>query len=46
MSYWIYQHIGNLVPGELERHEEYDAVRRASDSGGALRAWRRCLSRA
>jgi hypothetical protein len=37
MSYWIYQHIGNLSPAELERHEEYDAVRRASDGGGALR---------
>jgi Low affinity iron permease/PhoD-like phosphatase len=37
MSYWIYQHIGNLAPEELERHEEYDAVRRASDGGGALR---------
>ena len=37
MSYWIYQHIGNLAPDELERHEEYDAVRRAGDGGAALR---------
>jgi len=37
MTYWIYQHIGNLAPTELERHEEYDAVRRASDGTGALR---------
>jgi hypothetical protein len=37
MSYWIYQHIGNLAPAELEHHEEYDAVRRASDGGAALR---------
>src|SRR5918994_485172 len=37
MSYWIYQHIGNLAPAELDRHEEYDAVRRASDGGAALR---------
>ena len=37
MTYWIYQHIGNLAPAELERHEEYEAVRRASDGGAALR---------
>ena len=37
MSYWIYQHIGNLAPAELERHGEYGAVRRASDGGAALR---------
>jgi PhoD-like phosphatase len=37
MSYWIYQHIGNLAPAELERHQEYEAVRRASDGGAALR---------
>jgi PhoD-like phosphatase len=37
MSYWIYQHIGNLSPAELEQHEEYGAVRRANDGGAALR---------
>jgi hypothetical protein len=37
MTYWIYQHIGNLAPDELERHEEYHAVRRASDGAAALR---------
>jgi PhoD-like phosphatase len=37
MTYWIYQHIGNLAPAELERHEEYEAVRRASDGAAALR---------
>jgi len=37
MTYWIYQHIGNLAPAELERHEEYDAVRRARDGAGVLR---------
>ena len=37
MSYWIYQHIGNLAPDELERHEEYDAVRRAGDGAAVLR---------
>jgi hypothetical protein len=37
MTYWIYQHIGNLAPAELERHEEYGAVRRAGDGAAALR---------
>jgi hypothetical protein len=37
MTYWIYQHIGNLAPAELERHEEYDAVRRARDGATVLR---------
>ncbi len=37
MTYWIYQHIGNLAPAELDRHEEYDAVRRAGDGAAALR---------
>jgi hypothetical protein len=37
MTYWIYQHIGNLEPAELERHEDYAAVRRAGDGSAALR---------
>jgi hypothetical protein len=37
MSYWIYQHIGNIAPGELEHHQEYRAVREAEDGGPALR---------
>lgn len=37
MTYWIYQHIGNLSPQELAHHEEYDAVRRADDGAAALR---------
>jgi hypothetical protein len=37
MSYWIYQHIGNLAPARLADHAEYDAVRRASDGGAVLR---------
>jgi hypothetical protein len=37
MSYWIYQHIGNIAPAELERHEEYGAVRKAADGGPVLR---------
>jgi PhoD-like phosphatase len=37
MTYWIYQHIGNLAPAELERHKEYEEVRRADDGAAALR---------
>jgi PhoD-like phosphatase len=37
MTYWIYQHIGNLAPRELEHHEEYQEVRRARDGGAPLR---------
>lgn len=37
MTYWIYQHIGNLAPSELQEHEEYQAVRRASDGAAVLR---------
>lgn len=28
-SYWVYQHLGNLSPAELERDELYEAVRTA-----------------
>ncbi|HET7479307.1 MAG TPA: alkaline phosphatase D family protein [Rubrobacteraceae bacterium] len=31
-SYWIYQHIGNLPPGELERDDLYNEVRNADDA--------------
>jgi hypothetical protein len=34
-SYWVYQHLGNLSPAELERDEMYRRVR-ASDDGGAI----------
>jgi PhoD-like phosphatase len=37
MTYWIYQHIGNLAPAELEHHDEYEAVRRAGDGATVLR---------
>jgi hypothetical protein len=37
MTYWIYQHIGNLAPRELEHHQEYEEVRRADDGAAALR---------
>ena len=37
MTYWIYQHIGNLAPGELEDHEEFERVVGAEDGTQALR---------
>lgn len=40
MSYWIYQHIGNLSPRELDQDNEiYTKVRGASDATEALRGW-------
>jgi hypothetical protein len=37
MSYWIYQHIGNLSPRELARDELYAKVRAVDDAGPILR---------
>jgi hypothetical protein len=37
MTYWIYQHIGNLAPADLRKHDEYEAVRRATDGTAVLR---------
>jgi len=31
MSYWAYQHIGNLAPGDLHSDEMYDAICAADD---------------
>jgi hypothetical protein len=39
MSYWIYQHIGNLTPTELRRTELFDRVREADDGGELLREY-------
>jgi hypothetical protein len=36
-SYWIYQHLGNLSPGELERDALFEKVRVAGDAGPLLR---------
>jgi hypothetical protein len=33
MSYWIYQHLGNLSPAELAADPTYAAVRAAADTG-------------
>ncbi len=36
-SYWLYQHLGNLSPSELESNELYAGVRAAEDGGPLLR---------
>ncbi|HEY4227242.1 MAG TPA: alkaline phosphatase D family protein, partial [Candidatus Limnocylindrales bacterium] len=41
MSYWIYQHLGNLAPAALEHDPTYRAVRAASDGEAILRAFAR-----
>lgn len=37
MSYWLYQHLGNLSPDDLADDERYAAVTRAEDPGAVLR---------
>ena len=37
MSYWIYQHLGNLSPQHLAENELYARVREAEDAGPMLR---------
>ena len=37
MSYWIYQHLGNLSPEELEKNELLDEIKKAEDAGSLLR---------
>jgi hypothetical protein len=37
MTYWIYQHIGNLAPEKLAEHELYERVRAAGDGTEILR---------
>ena len=37
MSYWLYQHLGNLEPRELEADELYARVRDEADGTAALR---------
>jgi hypothetical protein len=45
MSYWIYQHLGNKSPAELDRDPELRAVREADDGGAALREFARRADR-
>ncbi len=37
MSYWIYQHLGNLSPQELEKDELFEQVQKAEDATRILR---------
>jgi hypothetical protein len=37
MSYWVYQHLGNLSPRELEENEVLKRVKQADDGGPILR---------
>jgi PhoD-like phosphatase len=46
VSYWIYQHIGNLSPEELDRDETYQRVLAAGRSGDALPVLREFAARA
>src|SRR5215208_3474868 len=39
MSYWIYQHIGNLAPRELQELELLGRVQEADDAGPLLRGF-------
>ncbi|MGW6268686.1 alkaline phosphatase D family protein [Streptomyces sp. NPDC055060] len=39
MSYWVYQHLGNLPPAELERDELYAELRATPDGTDALRTF-------
>jgi hypothetical protein len=39
MSYWAYQHLGNLSPAELAENETFQAVNEAEDGTEILRAY-------
>jgi len=39
MSYWVYQHLGNLSPRELDDNGLYQQVRGSPDATDALRRW-------
>ncbi len=41
VSYWIYQHLGNLSPEELERDDLFERVKAAGDAGPLLREFAR-----
>ncbi len=41
MTYWIYQHLGNLSPRELDENELYRKVRGNADATEELRRWAR-----
>jgi PhoD-like phosphatase len=37
MAYWLYQHLGNLSPPELDEEETWAAIRGGADAGPLLR---------
>lgn len=39
ISYWVYQHLGNLSPAELRREGMVEAVTAAGDAGPLLTDW-------
>jgi hypothetical protein len=41
VSYWVYQHLGNLSPAELDRNDLYREVRGNQHADGVLRRWAR-----
>jgi hypothetical protein len=41
VSYWIYQHLGNLSPAEIREQGMLDAVSKVADGGQFLREWAR-----
>ena len=45
MSYWIYQHLGNLSPAGLTTDTMYQVVRELPDGGPALRAFAQAADR-
>ena len=45
MSYWVYQHVGNLSPAELCSNETLAAIRNAPDGEDVLRSFARAADR-
>ena len=45
MSYWIYQHLGNLSPAGLEANEMFQTVRGLPDAEDTLRAFAQAADR-
>jgi hypothetical protein len=45
MSYWIYQHLGNLSPAGLESNDTYQAIRTVADGEAMLRDFARAADR-
>jgi hypothetical protein len=45
MSYWIYQHLGNLSPAVLEADPTYQAIQGVADGADTLRAFAQAADR-